>query len=74
MGNRHIVSTTEARSDLRHYVGLVRAGATVVLTVHGEAVAMLVPPDEDARDLAAARERDTTDVRPWESVKAELGL
>lgn len=73
---REIIAASDFRANTSRVLDDVRSGTPVILTRHGRAVAMLVPPDADAHDIVAARAA-LAEGGPnvsFDALKAELGL
>jgi prevent-host-death family protein len=44
----HRVTVSEFRANISHYKGLVRAGARIEVTEHGQPAFVVIPPGEEA--------------------------
>lgn len=49
----HKITVSEFRANISHYKGLVRAGARIEVTEHGQSAFVVIPPGDEA---ASARQ------------------
>jgi prevent-host-death family protein len=44
----HKITISDFRANISHYKGLVRAGARIEVTEHGQAAFVVIPPGDEA--------------------------